>query len=427
MFAQRKTSPEIQIFDAFVPRGLISSDKDPLNLQITPEGLVPLRIQLGNGVIKNIEAIKDHEDMPSILMLPRFVEPHAHIDKAFTWGTSPNLLGTYEGAMNANLEEYKQRTTQEVRLRAEKSLNLALRNGIRAIRTHIDSFDMIGAQSWDVFGEIKKEWKALIEMQCVALVPIEYWTTQNGKNLASKVAEKHGLLGGVISPPYQKKILRNQLRELFSLANDFGCGIDLHIDETSLSPGAGLRELLYMLDQINLDVPLTCSHLSSMALIEPEPLKILADRLAYHDVSVVALPLTNFWLLSRDENCSPLRRPLAPIKQLQMAGVTVAIGGDNVQDPWFPAGNFDPLALMSTSMSITHSAPWNRLGLSLFTTGPARLMDLKWDGTFKIGCAADLILIDAENWSAAMSTPPSRKVMVNGQWITHDTFTSLKN
>ena len=136
-------------------------------------------------------------------------------------------------------------------------------------------------------------------------------------------------------------------------------------------------------DQINLEVPITCSHLSSMALMEPYHLRALADRLAYHQVNVVALPLTNLWLLSRDETCSLLKRPLAPIKQLQKAGVTVAIGGDNVQDAWFPAGNFDPLALMSASMPITHAAPWNRLGLSLFTTSAARLMGLEWDGTFK--------------------------------------------
>ena len=417
MFAQKKTSPDIQSIETFVPRGLITSYKDILSAKVTSEGLTPLRIYFDNGVIKKFEVIKDHEKSPATLMLPRLVEPHAHIDKAFTWKTSVNMLGTYDGAMNANLEEHKDRTIQKVRFRAEKSLKLALKNGIRAIRTHIDSFDMIGAQSLDVLGEIKKEWESLIYLELVALVPMEYWTTQSGRNLACKVAKKHGLLGGVISPPYQKRTLRDQLIELFSLANNFGCGIDLHIDETSLFPGAGLSELLSVLDQINLEVPITCSHLSSMALMEPYHLRTLADRLAYHQVNVVALPLTNLWLLSRDETCSLLKRPLAPIKQLQKAGVTVAIGGDNVQDPWFPAGNFDPLALMSASMPITHSAPWNRLGLSLFTTSAARLMGLEWDGTFSIGSRADFVLIDAECWSTAMSTPPSRKVMIHGHWI----------
>jgi cytosine deaminase len=68
----------------------------------------------------------------------------------------------------------------------------------------------------------------------------------------------------------------------------------------------------------------------------------LAERMALHNIRVVALPLTNGWLLGRQDFATPLRRPLAPIRQLQRAGVCVAVGGDNVQDPWFPAGNFDP-------------------------------------------------------------------------------------
>ena len=72
------------------------------------------------------DVIKENEEMPETLMMPRLVEPHAHIDKAFTWRISPNLLGTYEEALNANLEEHKHRSIKNVRLRAEKSLKLMI-------------------------------------------------------------------------------------------------------------------------------------------------------------------------------------------------------------------------------------------------------------------------------------------------------------
>ena len=63
--------------------------------------------------------------------------------------------------------------------------------------------------------------------------------------------------------------------------------------------------------------------------------------MARQNLQVVALPLTNGWLLGAKAT-PPLRRPLAPIRQLQNAGVRVAVGGDNVQDPWFPGGQLDP-------------------------------------------------------------------------------------
>ena len=47
-------------------------------------------------------------------MLPRLVEPHAHIDKAFTWKKFPNLDGTYKGALTANLSEIENRTSIKV-------------------------------------------------------------------------------------------------------------------------------------------------------------------------------------------------------------------------------------------------------------------------------------------------------------------------
>jgi len=112
-----------------------------------------------------------------------------------------------------------------------------------------------------------------------------------------------------------------------------------------------------------------------------------------------------------------VKRPLAPIRQMQLAGITVAVGGDNVQDPWFPAGNFDPLALMAFSLPLAHLAPWQRLGLAPFTTAAARLMNLAWDGTFQPGSPASLILLEASSWAEALATPPRRRVLVDGNWL----------
>ena len=112
-----------------------------------------------------------------------------------------------------------------------------------------------------------------------------------------------------------------------------------------------------------------------------------------------------------------MERPLAPIHQLQLAGVTVAVGGDNVQDPWFPVGNFDPLALMAFSLPLAHLAPWQRLGLAPFTTAAARVMNLSWEGTLQPGSPANLLLLEAGSWAEALAAPPRRQVIVDGNWL----------
>ncbi|WP_036918566.1 MULTISPECIES: amidohydrolase family protein [unclassified Prochlorococcus] len=417
MFAQKQTSSNNNFLEALVPQSLIASIRDLSNIQTTNEGLCPIKIDLELGRIREITSIEKTSQSNMPLLLPRLIEPHAHIDKAFTWKDFPNLSGTYQGAMKANLEEHKDRTKKKVRTRANRSLQLALQNGVRAMRSHVDSVGEIGDKSWEVLLEIKDEWKPLIELQLVALVPLDYWLTSEGKDLARKVADEGGLLGGVIVPPYKNRQLRNLLFNFLALANNLGCAIDLHIDESDMQPACGICELLDVLDQVKIDVPITCSHLSSLGFLPNQTLERVAQRIANQKISVIALPLTNFWLLSRYERKTPTKRPLAPISQLQNAGVTVAIGGDNVQDPWNPIGDFDPIALMGASLPIAQIAPWERLGLATYTTGASQIMNLEWDGRFQIGSPADFVLLKADSWSGAMANPPERKIMIQGNWI----------
>ena len=120
-----------------------------------------------------------------------------------------------------------------------------------------------------------------------------------------------------------------------------------------------------------------------MALLREKAISNLAKKMVENKLNVVALPLTNSWLLGRQDRSTLIKRPLAPIFQLQKAGVVVSVGGDNVNDAWFPLSNFDPINLMAFSMPIAHLAPWDRLGLSPFTSSAAQVLNLQWDGLFQ--------------------------------------------
>lgn len=99
-----------------------------------------------------------------------------------------------------------------------------------------------------------------------------------------------------------------------------------------------------------------------------------------------------------------------------MVCVCVAVGADNVADPWFPAGNFDPMALIASCLPLAQLAPWQRLGLMPFTTAAASLMDLAWDGVIAAGAPADLIVLDVGSWSEALMRPPERRILIGGRW-----------
>ena len=131
----------------------------------------------------------------------------------------------------------------------------------------------------------------------------------------------------------------------------------------------------------------------------------------------MALPTTNFWLLGRCGDQDLAQRPLAPVRQLQRAGVAVAVGGDNVQDPWDPGGDFDPLELLRFASRVAHCPPWRRQGLTPFTTVPSRMLALTWDGILRRGAPADLLITSAASWSELLARPPQRRVLRAGQWL----------
>ncbi len=422
MIGEKTQNPEISVLDVLVPRALLASGNIAIQASVTDEGFCPLKIFLEKGRITNILPIKDPKKACLKILLPRFIEPHAHIDKAFTWGQFPNLEGTYSGALKANYAEHEVRTKNLVVERAKKSLKLAFNNGYRAIRTHIDSLGPGANQIWDALIDLQNEWRDLIQLEFVALVPLEYWSTNDGYILAEKVAKADGCLGGVLLPPFKVATVRKHLYELFRLSTRFKCGIDLHIDETSKCPAAGLKQLINALTVYKEQVNITCSHLSNLGLLNPKELRYFSQQLASYKVNVISLPLTNSWLLGRQGRNSSIERLVAPISQLQNEGVNVAIGGDNVQDPWFPGGNFDPISLMTIAMPITQLCPWYRLGIAPFTTAPARIMNLKWDGTIGVGSPADFVCLDASNWSEVLSSGVKRKIIFKGEFLENKSF-----
>ncbi len=403
--------------DVLVPRCLIGNGQDLLGTSIDQEGLSSVQVEWRDGTITSIGGLQETSKVPKEILLPRFAEPHAHIDKAFSWSRSPNLRGSYQEALAANLREYELRSEEELIFRVEKCLNLALVNGIRAIRSHIDSFGKTAMRDWDLIESIRTKWQEKLFLQFVALVPLDFWQSDEGELLAQRVASNGDLLGGVIAPPFNKRKTFKSLLHLVQLANRLKCDIDLHIDESQFYPAGGLKLLLEVLGQVKNEISITCSHLSSMGLLREKEISFLANKMAKNRLKVVALPLTNSWLLGRKDRSTLTKRPLAPIFQLQKAGVDVSVGGDNINDSWFPLSNFDPINLMSFSMPIAHLSPWDRLGLSPFTWSPADLLSLKWDGLFQNGSPADFILLDSNSWVKALSERPKRRVVVNGEFL----------
>jgi len=400
-----------------VPRCLL----DPLAV-LPPadrEGLVAVQLSHADGRITAVQPIESGASAAIPLALTPPVDSHVHLDKAFSGDAFPNQSGTMAGALAANLRELQERRGAQVHQRAALAMERAWRHGLRALRSHVDSQSPAALEVWEALQQLRRHWAGRLDLQLVALAPLGHWRTPEGERLARRVASDGGLLGSVVGTSFSPLAWNAAgLEYLLALAESVGCGLDLHIDENDAAPAPGVRALVRLLERRGgCRVPITCSHASSLSLLPSSALARWSDRLAAAGVTVVALPLTNLWLLGKREGTTPLRRPLAPIQQLQAAGVRVVMGSDNVQDPWYPGGDFDPVELLRLAPVLSHQQPWRRRGLAPFTTEASRLLDLPWDGVLREGSPADLLVLGATSWGDLLARPPRRRVLRDGQWL----------
>ncbi|ABM72672.1 possible cytosine deaminase [Prochlorococcus marinus str. MIT 9515] len=400
--------------EVLIPRCLCEIEYTD-NLNVDLEDLASVFVAWEKGIVSELKPINIENTKPKKILFPRFVETHSHLDKSFTWQEFPNFKSNYEEALSVNLEEHITRTTEKVLDRAERSLNLALKNGYRAIRSHIDTSDAFENDIWSELFNLQKKYSSKLKLQFVALSPLEFWDTTNGEELAKKFSKENGILGGVLVPPFKKAKVKYFLSKMLLLADKYNLEIDLHIDESNIEPGAGIKVLLETIEKLNIKVPITCSHLSSILSLKDNEILNLGRKIADKNIKVIALPLTNFWLLNRNDKSTSLNRPVAPIKQLQKSLVDVSIGSDNVQDPWYSFGSYDPFYLMTCAMPMLQLSPWERLTLSSMLLAPSRLLNLSWDGLIKKGCPADFVIVDAEKWADIFSSNLKKDVIIKGE------------
>tara|TARA_B100000212_G_scaffold188321_1_gene142015 strand:- start:1409 stop:2641 length:1233 start_codon:yes stop_codon:yes gene_type:complete len=397
-----------------IPRNLCEFEHET-NIYVNNEGFSPAEISWNQGFVSDIKSLNEEKNLINKILFPRFVESHAHFDKSFSWKNYPNLKSNYENALSVNLEEHVTRTANKVVKRAEKSLNLAIKNGYRAIRTHIDTYNSQDREIWPKLYSLQKKYSELLSLQFVSLAQIEFWGTKEGDLFAKNLKINNGILGGVLVPPFCRSRIIKNLSDMLLLAKKYKLEIDLHIDESSIQPGSGMKILLNTIEKLNSKVKVTCSHSSSLLLLKDRHLNNLAKRMADKNIKVIALPLTNFWLLNR-QGKNILSRPVAPLKQLQKSFVDVSIGSDNVQDPWYPFGNFDPFYLMSHAMPMLQLNPWDRLSLSAIFNAPSRLLNLNWDGVVRKGCPADFVMVEGSGWGDIFSGNIKRKIIIKGNY-----------
>ncbi|MBW6421428.1 cytosine deaminase [Rhizobium sp. XQZ8] len=411
-------APRFVLTDATLPavlvKGFAARDR---------EGLIYADIIIADGRIEKIlPAGTAPADLPKAEMLggmvwPCFADMHTHLDKGHIWDRRSNPDGSFIGALNnVRADREANWSADDVRARMEFSLKTAYAHGTKLIRTHLDSLPPQPRISFPVFSEMRVEWKGRIELQAVALFPMDnIWDEAFFADLVSVVAEHGGLLGGV---PQMWPDLDARLDLLMRTAADNGLDIDLHVDETEDKQVLALEKVAEAKIRNRFEGSVTVGHCCSLARQDDEVAKRVVDKVAEAGLSVVSLPMCNMYLQDRHAGRTPRWRGVTLFHELTAAGVKTAVSSDNTRDPFYAYGDMDPVEVFREAVRILHLDHPLDTSARVVTSTPAEILGRPDIGVIAEGSPADLVLFSARRWSEFLSRPQAdRIVMRNGKGI----------
>ena len=347
---------------------------------------------------------------------PGLVDAHIHLDKALLMDRAPSREGSLAEALRVTGEAKRGFTRDDILARARRVLDMAIRQGTTAMRSHAEIDPIVGLIGFEALATLKREYAPAIDLQLCAFAQ-EGILKSPGTEALLREALRAGadLVGGV---PYVDPDPHRHVDIVFDLAAEFGVDADFHADFFDEPQHLHARYIAAETVRRGWQGRVALGHMSEMAALPPDEQDALAGELARAGVAVIVLPATDLYLMGRKDVRSP-RRGLAPVKRLLAAGVTVAAATNNVQNAFTPVGTAG-LPLMGFLLSVgAHMGAEGELlqVLEMLTTQPARILRLP-DYGLGVGARADLVMWEAERAEQIVSAQRPCRLIVKAGRVT---------
>ena len=341
---------------------------------------------------------------------PGLVEAHIHLDKALLSDRAPSAEGTLAEAIRVTAEAKRGFTVPDIRARARRVLDLAVRSGTTAMRSHVEVDPVVGLKGLEALLPLKREYAGAIDLQLCAFAQ-EGIVQAPGTAalLADALRQGADLVGGC---PYNDTDAHAHIDTVFDLAVQFGVDADFHVDFADEPEHLHVRRICAETRRRGWQGRVAVGHLTEVAALPPAEQDAVAADLAASGVGVIVLPATDLYLMGR-RDARNVRRGLAPVTRLLAAGVRMAAASNNVRNAFTPAGDA-ALPLMGYLLIVgAHlgSREQQRHALDMLTEHPAHILRLR-DYGLREGARADLVVWDAVSPEEVVGRPARPRMVV---------------
>jgi cytosine/creatinine deaminase len=404
------------MFDLLIRNATLADGRTQQDIAVADGKIAAIQPQIEATARRDIDAGGQLVSSP-------FADCHFHMDATLSLGLPRlNASGTLlEGI--ALWGELKPLLTQEAVVeRALRYCDLAVSQGLLAVRTHVDICDdrLLAVEA---LLHVKKLVAPYLDLQLVAFPQDGYYRSPTAAaNLERALDLGVDIVGGI---PHFERTMEDGARSvqaLCEIAAKRGLMVDLHCDETDDPLSRHIETLAYETQRFGLQGRVTGSHLTSMHSMDNYYVSKLLPLIAEADVQVVANPLINIMLQGRHDSY-PKRRGMTRVKEMREHGITVAFGQDCCMDPWYSLGSGDMLdvAHMGLHVGQLSAREAMRFCFDAVTRNPAKLMGLEGYG-LEVGCHGDLVVLQAKDPIEAIRMRATRLFVVRRGKVISETL-----
>ncbi|MHA1713303.1 MAG: amidohydrolase family protein [Candidatus Ranarchaeia archaeon] len=378
-------------------------------------GLVDIGIR--GGLISSIkERIEDTSneiiDAQGRLVIPGLVDAHMHLDKAWMGDESKWKCVTLLDMILAMRETINTQgwRKEEIMSRALRAVELCVRKGTTAIRTHVDLNAGTGIEGIKAILDLREQVKPWVDIQIVAFATDGFSNVPDGGESLLRQAMDLGceVIGGT---PKIEQDPGPYLDMLFRVAKEYNSEIDLHIDESNDPNELWIELFAEKAVEYNWEGKVTSSHACSLYWVSEDDAKRVIDKMSKAKMRVITNPPTNLYI--RGPN--PMH-PTGPtrVKALLDAGIEVAIGTDNTRDFFAPLGNADMMfaTLLLALQRRLGDRPVVDTVLTMATEKGAEMLGITPCYGVAEGCCADLLVLRANSLEEAVIDLAPRDIVI---------------
>ena len=381
----------------------------------------PVDIVIQDGIIADVGSAggllaRETIDLGGRVVTPGLVEAHIHLDKAMLDERVVATSGTLDEAIRVTGDAKRGFTVDDIRARARRALDLAVRAGTTAMRTHVEVDPIVGLTGMEAVLPLRDEYRSALDLQVCAFAQEGILKAPGTEGLLRRALTMGAdLVGGC---PYNDSDGAEHVRIVFALAVAFGVDADFHVDFADEPEHLHIRNVAAETVRTGWRGRVAVGHLTELAAVPPYRQGELVAEIAAAGIGVIVLPTTDLYLTGRRDEFN-VRRGLAPIRRLLDGGVRVALASNNLRNAFTPVGTADLVDLAFVAAVAAHmGTPADRRRLlNAITAHPAAILRLPDYGLDR-GCRADLVAWDCEEVDDVVAARPPRTLVVKRGRVT---------